>query len=99
MWGHSIMGDAAQSARIMSRLIIKNSRDLKEKDFSIVHSLTFTRVAIAEQDLTKAQRQLGRISETDASRPEVVLTRVAMELKNRKRQQVLAVINASGTPV
>jgi uncharacterized protein HemY len=93
------MGDSSESARIMSRLLIESSKDLKEKDFAIVHSLTFTRVAIAEQDLVKAQRYLNRITETDAARPEVVLTRVAMELKNRKPLQALAVINSFGASV
>jgi CCR4-NOT transcription complex subunit 10 len=97
--GHSVMGDSSESARIMSRLLIESSKDLKEKDFAIVHSLTFTRVAIAEQDLVKAQRYLNRISETDATRPEVVLTRVAMELKNRKPLQALAAMNSFGASV
>jgi hypothetical protein len=49
----------------MLRLLIESS-----KEFAILHSLNFTRVAIAEQPLIKTQWHLGRISETEASRPE-----------------------------
>lgn len=97
--GYSLMGDTAESNRILSRLLIESSRDLREKEAFTVHSLTFTRVSMESQDLRKAQNLLSRLQESDiapgtALRPEVVLTRVALELKNRKPLQALSTIHA-----
>jgi CCR4-NOT transcription complex subunit 10 len=93
--GYAIMGDTNEATRILSRLMIESSRDLKEKDVSVVYQLTFARVALIGQDVKKAQIQLSKIPDSEAVKhPEVVLTKVAMELKARRPQQALAQLNS-----
>jgi CCR4-NOT transcription complex subunit 10 len=87
--GHSIAGDSQEAARILARLMMEASRDLKEKDVLAVHQLTFARVALAGQDLKKAGFQLKNAD----TRPEGVLMKVAIELKQRSIQSAIDAIN------
>jgi CCR4-NOT transcription complex subunit 10 len=88
--GHSIAGDSAEAGRILARLMMEASRDLKEKDVSAVHQLTFARVALAGQDLRKAVFQLKNAD----TRPEGVLMKVAIGLKQRNPHSAIDAINA-----
>jgi hypothetical protein len=89
--GHSIAGDSAEASKVLARLMMEASRDLKEKDVSVVHQLTFARVALAALDVRKAGQQLKN---ADTSRPEGVLMKVAIALKGRSPQAALDAINA-----
>jgi hypothetical protein len=89
--GHSIAGDAQEAGRILARLKVEAIRDLKEKDVSVVHQLTFARVALAGQDLRKAGSQL-KSAET---RPEGVLMKVAIGLKQKNPHSAIDTINAT----
>ncbi|OHT09979.1 hypothetical protein TRFO_20969 [Tritrichomonas foetus] len=90
--GNSMMGDASEARGILSRLMIESNK-VREKEALAVHSITFALVYMASQDMRKAQDQLKRAQESAASRPEVVLTKVAFELKNRKPQFAIAALN------
>jgi CCR4-NOT transcription complex subunit 10 len=89
--GHSIAGDSAEASKVLARLMMEASRDLKEKDVSVVHQLTFARVALAGLDVRKAGQQLKN---ADNSRPEAVLMKVAIALKGRVPQAAIDAINA-----
>lgn len=93
--GYIMTGDTGEAGKILSRLLIESNKELKESNkATLIHLLTFTSVGLASQDLKKAQQQLSRVPETDATRPEVILTRVAMELKSRNLPQALAALNS-----
>ena len=97
--GYLMMGNTKEASKILSRALLIESADkeLKEGKANLIRQLTLSRAALAGQDLKKAQQHLDRLaekSETDLTTPDVILTRVAIELKNRNIPQALAALNS-----
>jgi hypothetical protein len=92
--GNLLIGEAGQSSKILSRLPIESKllldRDKRDRLFETIRLLTFARTWIATPDLKKAQGQLAKITDSEASRPEVVLTKVAMQLKMGEYEAAIA---------
>lgn len=93
--GHYLMGDSTEARGILSRLMIESNIRSEEEKFA-AYSITFTHVCIASNDIKKAQDQLKKATEADVScnRPEVVLTKVALDLRNHKIKQAIATLNS-----
>ena len=96
--GQLMIGETEEASKILSRLLIENDIK-KDKDQQLRHALTFARVAMASNDINKAETQLSKAGEVDSSRPEFVLTNIAYELQRRrhsaKAQQILLNYNAT----
>jgi CCR4-NOT transcription complex subunit 10 len=94
--GNLMMGEVSQSSRILSRLpiesklLLESNREKRDRLLETIRLLTFARASIATPDIKKAQNQLAKITDTEASRPEVVLTKVAMQLKMGDYEQAIA---------
>lgn len=96
--GHYLMGESTDARGILSRLMIESNIRNEEEKFA-AYSITFTHVCIASQDIKKAQDQLKKATEADISsrRPEVALTKVALDLRNNKIKQAIATLNSFST--
>ena len=91
--GQLMIGETEEASKILSRLLIESDIK-KDKDQQLRHTLTFARVAMATNDINKAETQLQKASEVDGSKPEVVLTTIAFELQRRRIPKALSTLNA-----
>lgn len=93
--GNAMIGEVSEARGILSRLMIESNK-VREKDALAVHSATFALVYIASQNMRKAQDQVKKAIESAATSPEVVLTKVACELKNKKPQSAISALTQYG---
>lgn len=89
---NAITGDVKGARAMLSKLMIENNK-VMENEALTLHSITFALVYMAAQDMRKAQDQIKKLQESTASTSDVVLTKVAFELKNRKTQTAIATLN------
>ena len=90
--GNSMMGEHSEARGILSRLMIESNK-VREKESLVVHSVTLALVSMALQDMKKAQDQLANAQKSAPNRPEVILTKVAFELNNRKPQNAIEILS------
>jgi hypothetical protein len=98
--GNVMTGEAGQSSKMLSRLpiesklLLESSRDKKYRSWETIRVLTFARVSLAKAEIQKAQNQLAKIADTEVMRPEVVLTKIAMQLEQREPELAIAQLKA-----
>ncbi|KAH0790245.1 CCR4-NOT transcription complex subunit 10 [Histomonas meleagridis] len=97
--GLAMIGDSTEARAILARLPIESNIQ-KEKEESAIYTVTFSHVYMASHDIKKAQEQLINFqkkaveAEEFNNRPEVVLTKVALELRSNRTQQAIATLNS-----
>ena len=91
--GHCVAGEVEESDRILKVSFMENVKS-KEKDLLTMYHSTFAKVRMLLNDADAVQKRFEKVQEQEPNRPEVVLTKVAIDLKMKTNTLALETLQS-----